>query len=123
MLAGKIVENRYNHARGQFCCGIWDKQPFDHDNHGKDISKIRKGSEKEKAGKFSKEKGDIGFSALKDIEFIGNKGEKDCQNPSQRGCDFVVQGNDLGVKQVNNKIDQCGQQAKNNIGASLAYLA
>ena len=123
MLAGKIVKNRHKPACRQFRCGIRDEQCFDHDNHRKNISKIRKGSEKEKTGKLSAEKGDIGFAALEDVELIGDKGKKDCQNPSQRGCDFVVQGNELGEKQVNNKIDQCGQQAKNNIGTGLAYLA
>ena len=123
MLAGEIVENRHKHASGQFGGGVWDEQPFDHDDHGKNIGKIRKGSEKEKTRKLSAEQGEVGFAALEDIELIGDKGEKNCQNPSQRGCDFVVQGNDLGEKQVNNKIDQCGQQAKNNIGTGLAYLA
>ena len=123
MLAGKIVKNRHNYACGQFRCSIRDEQPFNHDNHGKNIGKIRKGSEKEKTGKLSAEKGDIGFAALEDVELISDKGKKDCQNPSQRGCDFVVQRNGLGEKQVNNKINQCGQQAKNNIGTGLAYVA
>ena len=123
MLAGEIVENRHKHASGQFGGGVWDEQPFDHDDHGKNIGKIRKGSEKEKTRKFSAEQGEVGFAALEDIELIGDKGEKNCQNPSQRGCDFVVQRNGLGEKEVNEKIDQCGQQAKNNIGTSLAYLA
>jgi hypothetical protein len=123
MLAGEIVENRHKHASGQFGGGVRDEQSFDHDDHGKDIGKIRKGSKKKKTAKFSEEKRYICFAALKDIEFIGDKGKKDCQNPSQRGCDFVVQGNSLGKKQINEKIDQCGQQAKNNIGTGLAYVA
>ena len=123
MLAGKIVKNRHNYACGQFRCRIRNEQPFDHDNHRKNIGKIRKGSEKEKTRKLSAEQGEVGFAALEDIELIGDKGEKNCQNPSQRGCDFVVQRNGLGEKEVNEKIDQRGQQAKNNIGTSLAYLA
>ena len=123
MLAGEIVENRHKHASGQFGGGVRDEQPFDHDDHGKNIGKIRKGSEKEKTRKLSAEQGEVGFAALEDIELIGDKGEKNCQNPSQRGCDFVVQRNGLGEKEVNEKIDQRGQQAKNNIGTSLAYLA
>ena len=123
MLAGKIVEDCHKAACRQFRCCIRNEQPFDHDNHRKNIGKIRKGSEKEKTRKLSAEQGEVGFAALEDIELIGDKGEKNCQNPSQRGCDFVVQRNGLGEKEVNEKIDQRGQQAKNNIGTSLAYLA
>lgn len=123
MLAGEIVQNRHKYARGQLGGGVRDEQPFDHDNHGKNIGKIRKGPEKKKTAKLPKEKCYICFAALKDIKFIGDKGKKNCKNPGQGSGNFVVQGNGFGEKQINEKIDQCGQQAKNNIGTGLAYVA